>query len=125
MLTDTTFWIDLIEERRARQHGPATHFLATNRAISIRVSLITWEELAEGFESSADLDAVLRRVKVAGISRQVAWETSRVQRELNAIGVRLGENDAWIAGTARAWGMRLVSRDRRFRDVPRLTVVSY
>lgn len=123
MLTDTTFWLDLIDERRNRRRGPAHAFLAAHRAHRFRVSLVTWEELAEGVESSAVLDQLLKRIRMLNLPLQIAWETSRVQRELS--GRRLGENDAWIAGTARAWGFRLVTRDTAFGRVPRLRTVRY
>ncbi|MGO8766955.1 MAG: PIN domain-containing protein, partial [Limisphaerales bacterium] len=45
---------------------------------------------------------------------QTVWQASRIARELNAEGGRLGENDNWIAATARAWGFRLISRDNAF-----------
>jgi predicted nucleic acid-binding protein len=59
------------------------------------------------------------------LHRQVAWEAGRIERELAEDGARLGENDNWIAATARTWGLRLVSRDAAFTRVPRLGVVSY
>jgi predicted nucleic acid-binding protein len=122
VLTDTTFWIDLLDERRAGQRGPAHQFLVAHRAQSLRVSIVTWGELAEGVLSSADLEAVLYQVRLLFLPRQVAWEASRIQREVTQ---RLGENDAWIAATARVWGLRLVSRDGAFRRVPRLQLVGY
>jgi predicted nucleic acid-binding protein len=122
VLTDTTFWLDLIGERRARRRGPAHAFMAAHRANALRVSIVTWEELAEGVESSAVLDQILQQVRLLLMPKQVAWETSRIQRELDQ---RLGENDAWIAGTARAWGFRLVTRDRAFHRVQRLNLVRY
>jgi predicted nucleic acid-binding protein len=97
--------------------------MAAHRAHRFRVSLVTWAELAEGVASSADLEALLKRVRLLQLPKQVAWETSRIQRELS--GQRLGENDAWIAGTARAWGLRLVTRDGAFRRVPRLDRIPY
>lgn len=122
MLTDTTFWLDLVDERRAHQRGPAHAFIAAHRAHELRVSIVTWEELAEGFQVSTEVEGILHRVKLLRLPKQVAWETSRIQRELPQ---RLGENDAWIAGTARAWGMRLITRDAAFQRVPRLRVVTY
>lgn len=59
------------------------------------------------------------------LHRQVAWEASRIERELSARGERLGENDNWIAATARAWGLRLVKRDNAFDRVRSLNVVRY
>jgi len=55
----------------------------------------------------------------------VAWEAGRIERELAEHGQRLGENDNWIAATARTWGLRLVTRDEAFTRVPGLTVVGY
>ena len=40
-------------------------------------------------------------------------------------GLRLGENDNWIAATALILGLRLVSRDASFQHVPRLRVTAY
>lgn len=125
MLTDTTFWLDYVDERRERRHGPAHAFIAAHRAHELRVSVITWEEIAEGLERAAEVDRILQQVRLTLIPKQVAWETSRIQRELAGIGRRLGENDAWLAGTARSWGMRLISNDARFEDVPRLRVLRY
>ena len=123
MLTDTTFWIDLLEERTRRQSGPAARFIATHRAIRFRVSVVTWGELAVGFNSARDLALTLRGVRLLFLPQQVAWEASRIEREI--AGERLGENDNWIAATARVWGLRLVTRDAAFARVPRLSLVSY
>jgi predicted nucleic acid-binding protein len=127
MLTDTTFWIDLLQERAGRtsESRPAYDFLARNRAYTLRVSMITWGELAEGFREAGGLDWLLRRVRVLALPRQIAWEASRIQRELGAQGLRLGENDCWIAATARAWGMPVVTRDEAFKRVPRLQLAAY
>lgn len=125
MLTDTTFWIDLSDERQARQAGPAHRFLAAHRFHQLELSIVTWGELAAGFPDSQDLDNFLNRVRVLMLHRQVAWEASRIERELSARGERLGENDNWIAATARAWGLRLVSRDNAFDRVRSLNVVRY
>ncbi|HUR46787.1 MAG TPA: type II toxin-antitoxin system VapC family toxin [Candidatus Saccharimonadales bacterium] len=125
MLTDTTFWIDLLKERRDRSKGPASEFLARNRSSAIEMSIITWGELAGGFESSAEMDNLFRGARILHLHMQVAWEASRIERELRNQGGKLGENDNWIAATARIWGLRLVSRDEAFARVPNLDIVSY
>ncbi len=125
MLTDTTFWVDLAEERANRQVGPAHAFLADHRAHDLEVSIITWGELAAGVNTPEDLDRLLRRIRVLMLHRQIAWEAGRIERELAQTGTRLGENDNWIAATARTWGLQLVSRDTAFTRVPRLNVIRY
>ena len=125
MLADTTFWIDLAEERASGQPRAAHRFMAQNRAQSVEVSIVTWGELAAGVNRPEELDRLLRRVRVLMLHRQVAWEAGRIERELAAAGARLGENDNWIAATARTWGLRLVTRDMAFGRVPGLRVVPY
>jgi predicted nucleic acid-binding protein len=99
--------------------------LARNRARSLELSIITWGELAAGVNHPEELERLLRRIRVLMLHRQIAWEAGRLERELADLGARLGENDNWIAATARTWGLPLVSRDEAFRRVPRLTVVGY
>lgn len=127
MLTDTTFWIDLLVERTlpAGQPRPAHEFMAQHRARRLRISVVTWGELAEGFADSADLEWLLRRVRCLGLPKQIVWEGSRLQRQMAAHGRRLGENDTWIAATAKAWGMKLATRDGAFAAVPGLKVERY
>ncbi len=125
MLTDTTYWVDLAQERASRQGGPAHQFLARHRTQALEVSIITWGELAAGVRAPEELDRLLRRVRVLMLHRQIAWEAGRIERELAQSGSRLGENDNWIAATARVWGLRLVSRDAAFTRVQGLRVVAY
>jgi len=125
VLTDTTFWVDLAQERATGQGGAAHQFLATHRAQNMEVSIITWGELAAGVNRTEELDRLLRRVRVLMLHRQIAWEAGRIERELAQSGGRLGENDNWIAATARTWGLRLISNDEAFARVPRLDVISY
>lgn len=122
MLTDTTFWIDLFDERRKGKRGDAFEFMAKHRAHSFAVSIITWGELAEAFETPQALEYTIRNVNILPLPRHVVWEASRIQRNLAQ---RLGENDAWIAATALVWGKRLVTRDKAFQRVPRLVTVAY
>jgi predicted nucleic acid-binding protein len=125
MLTDTTFWIDLGEESERGRIGPALQFLARHRTSNLRVSIITWGELAPGVNSPAELDNLLRRIRIVHLHLQIAWEAGRIERELAARGQRLGENDNWIAATARTAGLRLVTRDDAFERVRGLHLLRY
>ena len=109
VLTDTTFWIDLLQERRENRGGGATAFIARHRSHELYVSIVTWGELAEGFQDYRGLETLLRRIPVLMLPQQIAWESSRIQRELAQNGGRLGENDSWIAATARACSPRPIN----------------
>jgi predicted nucleic acid-binding protein len=65
----------------------------------------------------------LRGIRVLMLPRQVAWEASRIEREMRA--AQLGENDHWIAATARTWGLPLVSRDTAFDRVRGLRRIAH
>jgi len=125
MLTDTTFWIDLLRERQQNQVGAANAFMARQRNQPLSISVVTWGELAVGVEHSRDLEQILRRINIHFLPLQVAWQASRIDRELALTGERLGENDNWIAATALTFGLRLVTRDEGFRRVPRLRTLAY
>jgi tRNA(fMet)-specific endonuclease VapC len=45
------------------------------------------------------------------IDEAIAWETSRIARELKGKGLHIGDNDVWIAATALAHGLPLVSNN--------------
>ena len=125
MLTDTNFWIDVHNELARGMIGPARAFMAQHRATNFKVSIITWGELAAGVDNQSDLDWLVRRVKILYVPMQVAWEAGRLEVELAQTGGRLGENDNWIAATARTWGLRLVTRDLAFARVRALRVINY
>ncbi len=57
-----------------------------------------------------------------GNQYRYAWRTALLQTSLRH---RLGENDAWIAGTALADGATLVGRERAFARVPRLEYLTF
>ena len=76
MLTDTTFWIDLLEERGRCERGGATRFLAGHRAQELSVSIITWAELAAGVDQVAELERMLWRIRVHPLPHQTAWQAS-------------------------------------------------
>jgi predicted nucleic acid-binding protein len=52
----------------------------------------------------------------------IAWAELRAR--LRELGRRLAVNDSWIAATAIAHGLPLVTQDRDYTDVPGLTVVA-
>ncbi|HRG57101.1 MAG TPA: type II toxin-antitoxin system VapC family toxin, partial [Lacunisphaera sp.] len=56
----------------------------------------------------------------------VAWIASRLSRDLDRRGLPIGDNDIWIAATALAYRLPLVSRNaRHFDRVPGLNIEEY
>jgi tRNA(fMet)-specific endonuclease VapC len=128
VLFDTTFVIDLQRETVRKARGRAYAFLQAHADALMRISIITYGELAEGFagdEHGSLLDLV-RPFEVLELSREAAWCYGRLSRAMRESGARIGDNDLWIAATAAAADMPLVTRDaEHFARVPQLRVVAY
>jgi len=117
LLLDTSFLVEFEHELASQRHGPAIALLAARRTTPVAISIVTVGEFAEGFLDPVALNEFLRPFRVVQLSRMIAWRTALLQTSLPR---RLGENDAWIAGTALAYGATLVGRERAFSRVPRL-----
>ena len=88
--------------------------------------MITFGELAEGFESDEylSLDELLSPYEIMGIDRNVAWTYGRISKDLRSRGMQIGDNDLWIAATALAngykvkWGIRLAPPESVYHPYP-------
>jgi predicted nucleic acid-binding protein len=120
LLLDTSFVIELESEFSERRTGPARRFLAARFRETAAISIVTLAEFAEGFESMGEVEKFISHFRVISLSRVIAYRCADLQRKLPQ---RLGENDAWIAATALAYGAELIGRERAFARVPRLRYV--
>lgn len=98
----------------------------------LAVSVITIGELRAGVLAAADLLARDRRLATltaalaldpVPVDREVAAAWARLRVLLRERGQRLPVNDSWIAATAMALGVAVVTQDDDYVDVPGLTVV--
>ncbi len=122
LLLDTSFLIEFESEVAGRRVGPASAVLRAHRAFPTAVSIVAFGEFAEGFSDPSALGEFLRPFRVLQLSHAIAWRAAQLQSSLAR---RLGENDAWIAATALAYGATLVARERAFSRVPRLSCLSF
>jgi predicted nucleic acid-binding protein len=128
MIADTTFLIDLEREITHKHTGPAMEFLASHHTQTMRVSVITMGELAEGYDDPAasELEELMAPYGIVEITRSVARRYAAISRVLRTSGSRLGDNDLWIGATALDVGEPLVTRDvEHFSRIKGLTVLSY
>lgn len=93
----------------------------------IVVSIITWGEIYEGLLTLPDSDRRLAEFEEftvnidliapdVGVARQYAQIRSRLRSE----GLLIPDNDLWIAATALAFDLTIVSRDQHFVRIPDL-----
>jgi predicted nucleic acid-binding protein len=122
LLLDTSFLVEFEDELADERSGPASALLAARRNVPAAISIITLGEFAEGFVDPIALNEFLTPFRVVLLSRMIAWRTALLQTSLSR---RLGENDAWIAGTALAYQATLVGRERAFERVPRLDYLAF
>jgi predicted nucleic acid-binding protein len=121
MLLDTTFFIDLEDELRAAKPGPCAIFLRTQRHPTKHASVVTIGEFAAGAPAAATL-RFFRGYQRLSLGRDLAIFGGRLQAALT---FEMGENDLWIAATAKFHGLPLVSRDKVFSRIPGLKVIAY
>jgi predicted nucleic acid-binding protein len=125
VIADTTFLIHFYREGDAGRRGPARTFFGQNRAEVIRTSIVSLAEIASGFPASADAWEYFKRWPVYALHRGIAEAAADVDREMMAMGLRLGENDNWIAGFCRYYRQPVISQDAAFDRVPDVRRVAY
>lgn len=125
MIADTTFLIDIQQERASGRRGPALEFLAANRSARIRITVISVAEISAGFPSNAAARFFLAPFNVLRLFPEAAYEAGAIDRQLMAAGRRLGEADTFIAGIARYYREPLISNDAAFHRVQNLRVIEY
>ena len=122
-LADTSVFI-------ARESGRQLRMEALPERLAI--SVITVGELRAGVLGAADLESRDRRLatltsalRLAAIpvDEAVAEAWARLRVALQQAGLRMPANDSWIAATAIAFGVPVVTQDDDYRDVPGLTVI--
>ncbi|MHB8958647.1 MAG: PIN domain-containing protein [Candidatus Limnocylindrales bacterium] len=98
----------------------------------LAVSVITIGELRAGVLAARDVDTRDRRL--ATLTRAIALEPipvdeavaaawARLRVVLRDAGLRMGVNDSWIAATALALGVPVVTQDADYVEVRGLTVI--
>jgi predicted nucleic acid-binding protein len=78
------------------------------------------EDLTAAFE-----DVLSTMHDILPASRDTAADYARLKAQLLVSGTPIGENDMWIAATARVRGLRVLTSDPDFDAVPDLSVASW
>ena len=122
-LADTSVFIATESGRRLRQDALPDR---------LAVSVITIGELRAGVLAAADVDIRDRRLatltsalalKPIPIDDAVAASWASLRIRLRDLGLRMPVNDSWVAATAMAIGVPIVTQDEDYVDVPGLNVI--
>lgn len=122
-LADTSWFVALEAQRPLRVD------LVPDR---LAVSVITIGELRAGVLAARDLETRDRRLgtltwaialKPIPVDDAVAAAWARLRVALRECGQRMDVNDSWIAATAIALGVPVVTQDEAYVEVPGLVVI--
>lgn len=128
LILETGFLVDLEREHHGGEPTGATAFLDAHPGASLYLPFVVPGELAAGVAQSnrSRWDAFLAPFYLLPHTADVSWEFGKASRHLRGTGRLIGANDLWIAATALAYDMPLVTKHvERYRHVPHLEVVGY
>lgn len=128
LILETTFLVDFERENNRGTAGPAIAFLEAHKDARLYVTFTVAGELAAGasLAERARWEEFLAPFHILASSADVSWEYGRAYRYLQDNGVMIGGNDLWIAATALAYHMPVVTRSvQHYRRVPGLLVEDY
>jgi predicted nucleic acid-binding protein len=127
LILETSFLIDLEREHRGRV-GRAIAFLETQEDSRLYLTFTIVGEMAAGVSLAERQvwERFLGPFYVLPSSNEVCWEYGRTFRHLQRNGQLIGGNDLWIAATAIAYSMPVVTSNvEHFSRVPGLEVRAY
>jgi tRNA(fMet)-specific endonuclease VapC len=128
LILETTFLVDLERELLASSPGAAHRFLEANPDSQLFITFTIAGELAAGprIVDRSRWEQLLAPFEILSCSPEVSWRYGRLHRYLKENGLLIAANDLWIAATALAHDLPLVTRNsRHFARVPDLSVLAY
>lgn len=128
LILETTFLIDFERESNRGTTGQAIAFLEAHEDARLYITFTVAGELAAGttLAERPRWEEFLAPFHILVPNADVSWEYGRAYRYLQENGLMIGGNDLWIAATALAYRMPVVTRNvQHYRRVPGLLVEGY
>jgi len=128
LILETSFLIDLEREHNRGIPGPAVEFLEIREDVRLYITFTIAGELAAGLSLAdrARWEEFLGPFHILAFNLDVSWEYGQAYRYLQGNGLLIGGNDLWIAATALAYRMPVVTSNvQHYRRVPGLQVLEY
>ena len=128
LILETTFLVDLEREHNRGTPGKAVSFLEAHEDARVYLTFTVLGELAAGssLDEREPWEAFVAPFFVLASNAEVTWQFGCAYRHLRRNGQLIGANDLWIAATALAYRMPIVTRNvGHYRRVPGLDVLKY
>jgi predicted nucleic acid-binding protein len=113
LLLDSSALIGLERELAESRVGPIRTYLGRQKGEDLACSTVTVGELASGASEMA-VRVFLQHLRKIPISEAIAYRAGELDKDQMGKGLRLGENDNWIAATAMHHSATLVYVDGNF-----------
>ena len=128
LILETTFLIDFEREIHRKKEGHAFRFLSKYQDSQLYITFTIAGELASGASLSDRIrwDSFLEPFQVLDCTREVCWQYGQLYRHLQKNRSIIGSNDLWIASTAVAYGLPLVTKNlEHYKRIPHLEIIPY
>ncbi|MPZ53041.1 MAG: PIN domain-containing protein [Acidimicrobiia bacterium] len=128
MILETTYLVDLEREAQRGLRGPAIELLEKEAESVLTITFTIAGEMAAGLtlEERSAWEQFLSPYRILGCDMDVCWRYGELYRLLQGHGSLIGANDLWIAATALAHDLPLVTNNTtHFERIPDLTVVGH
>lgn len=128
LIVESSFLIDLEREHGRAKPGTAIEFLEANEGARLYLTFTVAGEMASGVSPAnrAKWESFLGAFYVLQSNAEVCWRYGHLYRFLKDNGRLIGGNDLWIAATALAYNMPVVTKNlEHFKRVPGLEVEGY
>ena len=128
LILETSFLVDLERELILGEPGPAQLFLDSHPNHRLHITFTIAGELEAGprMHERSTWDRLISPFEVLGCTPEVTWRYGRLYRYLKANALLIDANDLWIAATALAFDLPLVTRNEcHFARAPELNVIGY
>lgn len=121
-LADTSFFVAVEQERPLARRPPVDLGVSVVTIGELRAGVMGASDAVERSKRWATLEAA-QRLRPLPVDQAVATQWAELRERLRETGRRMPVNDSWIAATAIAHGLPVVTQHDDYDDVPGLSVI--
>ena len=123
MILDTSAWVEFIEGNEKGRE--IKHILEGKKNFT---SLATIAELTQwclrnGREETATIEDIKRISQILPLTETISRMAGKMNYERKKAGIKWGMIDSMIVATAQIYGLKILTKDNGFRDLPEAQVL--
>ncbi|MBI2144209.1 PIN domain-containing protein [Candidatus Woesearchaeota archaeon] len=125
MLLDSSAWVEIFEG--TEKSGYAADVLRKNDCFT---SIVTVAETADWcakkglqHKTSEYIELIKTGSRLLGLDESISRRAGKLNRERKKAGIKWGMMDSIIVATAQAYGLKVLTKDKAFRDLEEAEVL--